>query len=85
MTAFKALDDAGETDVTRSEGAQFLRVRVRVRKENTDVKMDRAFLKSVHLLLPGSIGYERHAFGLDHNAHRGALITAQAISSSATN
>ena len=60
MTAFNAPNDTGETDVSVSEGAELLRVR----KENADAKMDRAFRKSVHLLLPGSVGHERHAFGL---------------------
>ena len=60
MTAFNAPNDLGETDVAESEGAGLLRVR----QENADAKMVRAFLKSVHLLLPGSVGHERHAFGL---------------------
>jgi hypothetical protein len=39
----------------------------RLRRENAELKMDRAFLKkSVTLLRPGSLGYEREAFALMH-------------------
>jgi transposase InsO family protein/transposase-like protein len=61
VSAFKARNDIGETTVIESERAELLRLR----KENADLKLDRAFLKkSVHLLRPGSVGYERKAFEL---------------------
>jgi transposase-like protein len=61
VTAFKARNDTGETTVTESERAEL----IRLRKENADLKLNRAFLKkSGHLLRPGSVGYERKAFAL---------------------
>jgi transposase len=41
VSAFKARNDTGETAVTQSERAELLRLR----KENADLKLDRAFLK----------------------------------------
>ncbi|WP_153038780.1 IS3 family transposase [Rathayibacter tanaceti] len=58
-------DDHAETDVplTENERAEL----ARLRRENQELKLDRAFLKkSVALLRPGSIGYEREAFELMH-------------------
>ena len=40
VIAFKARNDTGETAVTESERAELLRLR----KENADLKLDRAFL-----------------------------------------
>ncbi|WP_369828711.1 IS3 family transposase [Cryobacterium sp. M91] len=61
VIAFKARNDTGETAVTESERAELLRLR----KENADLKLDRAFLKKAsNLLRPGSVGYERKAFEL---------------------
>ena len=40
VVAFKARNDTGETAVTESERAELLRLR----KENADLKLDRAFL-----------------------------------------
>ncbi|WP_166805282.1 transposase [Cryobacterium sp. TMT4-10] len=41
VTAFKGRNETGQTEVTESERAELLRLR----KENADLKMDRAFLK----------------------------------------
>jgi len=57
----KSRQDAGDGALSESERAEL----ARLRKENSELKMDRAFLKkSVALLRPGSIGYEREAFAL---------------------
>ena len=40
VMAFKARNDTGQTEVTESERAELQRLR----KENADLKMDRAFL-----------------------------------------
>ena len=40
VTAFKGRNETGRTEVTESERAELLRLR----KENADLKMDRAFL-----------------------------------------
>ena len=40
VMAFKARNETGQTEVTESERAELLRLR----KENADLKMDRAFL-----------------------------------------
>ena len=45
VTAFKARDEAGQTEVTESERVELLRLR----KENADLKMDRAFLKEASI------------------------------------
>lgn len=45
VLAFKARDEAGQTDVTESERAEL----VRLRKENSDLKLDRAFLKKASI------------------------------------
>jgi len=42
VAAFKARNETGQTEVTESERAELLRLRLR--KENADLKMDRAFL-----------------------------------------
>jgi transposase len=41
VSAFKARNETGQTEVTESERAELLRLR----KENADLKLDRAFLK----------------------------------------
>jgi hypothetical protein len=51
---------AGQGGLSETERAELLRLR----RENSDLKLDRAFLKSVALLRPGSLGYERQAFEL---------------------
>ena len=43
VTAFKARNETGQTEVTESERAELQRLR----KENADLQMDRAFLKKV--------------------------------------
>ena len=43
--AFKARNETGQTEVTESETAELLRLR----KENADLKMDRAFLKKASI------------------------------------
>jgi len=55
VAAVETRSDAGEAVVTESERVELLRLR----RVNTDLKLDRTFLESVHLLRPGSIGYER--------------------------
>ncbi len=45
VTAFKARHDTGETAVTESERAELQRLR----KENADLKLDRAFLKKASI------------------------------------
>ncbi len=61
VKAFRDRQQAGDGALSESERAEL----VRLRRENTELKMDRAFLKkSVALLRPGSIGYEREAFKL---------------------
>jgi len=45
VNSFKARNDTGETAVTESERAELLRLR----KENADLKMDRAFLKKASI------------------------------------
>ena len=45
VSAFKARNDTGETAVTESERAELLRLR----KENADLKLDRAFLKKASI------------------------------------
>jgi transposase len=45
VSAFKARNDTGQTEVTESERAELLRLR----KENADLKMDRAFLKKASI------------------------------------
>ncbi|MET4062185.1 transposase [Arthrobacter sp. UYP6] len=45
VNSFKARNDTGETAVTESERAELLRLR----KENADLKLDRAFLKKASL------------------------------------
>jgi transposase len=45
VTAFKARNETGQTEVTESERAELLRLR----KENADLKMDRAFLKKASI------------------------------------
>ena len=45
VIAFKARNDTGETAVTESERAELLRLR----KENADLKLDRAFLKKASI------------------------------------
>ena len=60
VNLFKASQDAGEAGITETEKAELLRLR----KENADLKLDRAFPKSLPLLRPGSLGYERQAFAL---------------------
>ncbi|WP_420893269.1 IS3 family transposase [Rathayibacter rathayi] len=58
-------DEHVETDapLAEDERAEL----ARLRKENQDLKLDRAFLKKASpLLRPGSVGYEREAFELMH-------------------
>jgi len=45
VIAYKARNDIGETGVTESERAELLRLR----KENADLKLDRAFLKKASI------------------------------------
>lgn len=45
VSAFKARNETGQTEVTESERAELLRLR----KENADLKMDRAFLKKASI------------------------------------
>ncbi len=45
VTAFKTRNETGQTEVTESEKAELLRLR----KENSDLKLDRAFLKKVSI------------------------------------
>ena len=45
VTAFKARNETGQTEVTESERAELLRLR----KENAELKMDRAFLKKASI------------------------------------
>jgi transposase len=45
VMAFKARNETGQTEVTESERAELLRLR----KENADLKMDRAFLKKASI------------------------------------
>ncbi len=45
VTAFTARNDIGETAVTESERAELQRLR----KENADLKLDRAFLKKASI------------------------------------
>ncbi|TFD55736.1 transposase [Cryobacterium sp. Hh38] len=45
VTAFKARNETGQAEVTESERAELLRLR----KENADLKMDRAFLKKASI------------------------------------
>ena len=45
VSAFKARNETGRTEVTESERAELLRLR----KENADLKMDRAFLKKASI------------------------------------
>ncbi len=45
VTAFKARNETGQTEVTESERAELLRLR----KENADLKRDRAFLKKASI------------------------------------
>jgi len=45
VTAFKARNETGQTEVTESERTELLRLR----KENADLKMDRAFLKKASI------------------------------------
>ena len=47
VTAFKARNDTGQTEVTETERAELLRLR----KENADLKMDRAFLKEASIFV----------------------------------
>lgn len=59
----KARHDAGDGALSEIERAEL----ARLRKEDSELKMDWAFLKkSVTLLRPGSLGYEREAFALMH-------------------
>jgi len=63
VNAFRARHEAGDGAWSETERAEL----ARLRKENSELKMDRAFLKkSVALLRPGSLGYEREAFALMH-------------------
>ncbi|TFD39918.1 transposase [Cryobacterium sp. TMT1-19] len=45
VTAFKARNETGQTEVTESERAELQRLR----KENADLQMDRAFLKKASI------------------------------------
>jgi len=45
VASFKARNEAGQTEVTESERAELLRLR----KENADLKLDRAFLKKASI------------------------------------
>jgi transposase len=45
VSAFKARNETGQTEVTESERAELLRLR----KENADLKMDRTFLKKASI------------------------------------
>ncbi|WP_327015527.1 transposase [Cryobacterium sp. GrIS_2_6] len=45
VSAFKARNETAQTEVTESERAELLRLR----KENADLKMDRAFLKKASI------------------------------------
>ena len=45
VTAFKTGNETGQTEVTESERAEL----VRLRKENADLKLDRAFLKKASI------------------------------------
>jgi len=45
VTTFKGRNETGQTEVTESERAELLRLR----KENADLKMDRAFLKKASI------------------------------------
>lgn len=47
VTAFKARDETGQAEVTESERAELLLLLLR--KENADLKMDRAFLKKASI------------------------------------
>jgi transposase len=62
VNSFKGRQDAGDGALSETERAEL----ARLRKENSELKMDRAFLKKASLLRPGSIGYEREAFALMH-------------------
>jgi transposase len=46
VNLFKASQDAGEAGVTETEKAELLRLR----KENADLKLDRAFLKKASMV-----------------------------------
>ena len=45
VTTFKTRNETGQTEVTESERAEL----VRLRKENADLKLDRAFLKKASI------------------------------------
>jgi transposase len=45
VTAFRARNETGQTEVTESEKAEL----IRLRKENADLKLDRAFLKKASI------------------------------------
>ena len=60
VKAYRARHEAGDEALTEEERAEL----VRLRKENSELKMSRAFLKKLPFLRPGSIGYEREAFQL---------------------
>ena len=45
VTAFRARNETGQTEVTESERVELLRLR----KENADLKLDRAFLKKASI------------------------------------
>ena len=62
VKAYRARHEAGVEALTEAKRAEL----VRLRKENSELKMGRAFLKSFPVLRPGSIGYEREAFKLMH-------------------
>ena len=61
VNLFKARQEAGDESLSVSERAEL----VQLRKDVSDLKLDRAFLKKA-LLRPGSIGYEPQAFELMH-------------------
>ena len=58
MSAFKARNEIGQTEVTESERAELLRLR----KENADLKMDRGVLGKASIYFPQE--------ALDTNAKR---------------
>src|SRR5680860_1300913 len=61
VNLYRERQEAGDGALSETERAEL----ARLRKENSELKMDRAFLKkSVRLLRPGSLGYEREAFAL---------------------
>ena len=55
VKAWRMRHEADDGALSESERVEL----ARLREENADLKLDRAFLKNVALLRPGSVGYER--------------------------